>query len=212
MLTQKPSTPQDLPPERDRTFIDVEVLSFGELYQEAVAHYISLSPERGNWPEEKKKQLVIRTECNWGRVDFGEELYLVTETGASERRGPDGQIWDSCPRGPLSKTNVAYVALFAEMPRGPGEPGFFEQTPFCKVPIDIDTARTLKSRGMVQLENFVLIKAKEFETVYTEIRTTLLAARERVRAKRAAKQKSNAMASSQKEAQGDQDSSQRARV
>jgi hypothetical protein len=170
-----PTTPSA--PPREPSFVDVEVLDFGPLYKEAVSHYLSLSPDRASWSPEKRGRLVIRTECRWGRITVEGDnrdprLFLLNEKGEG-------------PKGPLSATTKAYVALFAELKPGAGDPGFFEQAPFCKVPIDLATAKALRSLGLVKLEDFVLAKSREFEAIYAQWRTTILSARERVRSRRA---------------------------
>ena len=170
-----PTTP--LPASREPSFVDVEVLDFGPLYKEAVSHYLSLSPERTSWSPEKRGRLIIRTECRWGRITVdedqpGAQLFMLNEKG-------DG------PKGPLTETTKAYIALFAEMKPVAGDPGLFEQFPFCKVPIDLTTAKTLRALGLVKLEDFILAKSREFEAIYVQWRTIILSARERVRSRRA---------------------------
>jgi hypothetical protein len=171
-----PTTPPA--PPREPSFVDVEVLDFGPLYKEAVSHYLSLSPERASWSPEKRGRLVIRTECRWGRITVeddapgGAQLFLLNEKGEG-------------PKGPLSATTRAYIALFAEMKPVADDPGFFEPTPFCKVPIDLATVKTLRALGLVKLEDFVLAKSREFEAIYAEWRSLILSARERVRSRRA---------------------------
>ncbi len=172
-----PTTP--LPTSREPSFVDVEVLDFGPLYKEAVGHYLSLSPERTSWSPEKRGRIIIRTECRWGRItveddQHGAQLFMLNEKG-------DG------PKGPLSETTKAYIALFAEMKPVAGDPGFFEQSPFCKVPIDVTTAKTLRALGLVKLEDFVLAKSREFEAIYAQWRMIILSARERVKNRRGAR-------------------------
>lgn len=165
------STPQTTP--RERSLIDVEVIDFGPLYEQAVEHYISLRPERREWSKEKRARLVIRTECRWGRISLeNEATYLLSESGEG-------------PRHPLSATTRAFVSLFAEMKPAEGEAGFFEQTPFCKVPIDLELARTLKSVGLVALEDFIRTKIPEMEAAFHEWRSALSEARARILAARA---------------------------
>jgi hypothetical protein len=125
------------------------------------------------WPKEKRERLVIRTECRWGRVAFADQAtYVLSEKGEG-------------PRSPLSATTKAYISLYAEMPPNGDDPGFFESEPFCKVPIDLHLATTLKSVGIVALEEFIRAKIPEMEAAYEEWRTTLQDARERVLAARA---------------------------
>jgi hypothetical protein len=165
------STSQNTP--REKSLIDVEVVDFGPLYQQAVEHYLSLRPERRSWSPEKRARLVIRTECRWGRINLeNDSTYLLSESGEG-------------PRLPLTGTTRAFVSLYAEMTPADGDPGFFEQTPFCKVPIDLELARTLRSVGIVALEEFIRTKIPEMEAAYQEWRSTLLAARARILAARA---------------------------
>lgn len=165
-------------PGASKTLIDVEVLDFGPLYKQAVDHYISLKPDRASWPQEKRDRIVIRTECKWGRVNIEDQAtFLLNEKGEG-------------PKTPLSDTNKAYVALYAEMKAKPGvDNGFFEQVPFCKVPIDLNTAKTLRSIGIVALEDFIKTKIPEMEAAYREWRSALLEARTRILSARSAKQK-----------------------
>jgi hypothetical protein len=158
---------------REKSLIDVEVLDFGPLYQQAVEHYLSLDPERASWSREKRQRLIIRTECRWGRVSLDQgTTYVLSEKGEG-------------PREPLSATTKAYVALYAEMKPFDGDPGFFETTPFCKVPIDLNLAKTLRTVGIVALEEFIRAKIPEMEAAYREWRTTLQEARTRILAARA---------------------------
>ena len=167
------STATKTPEPREKSLIDVEVLDFGPLYQQAVEHYLSLHPERSTWPAEKRERLIIRTECRWGRVSLDRNAtYVLSEKGEG-------------PREPLSATTKAYVALFAEMHPRDGDPGFFETTPFCKVPIDLNLATTLRAVGIVALEEFIRAKIPEMEAAYHEWRTTLQEARSRILAARA---------------------------
>ena len=161
------------PQTREKSLVDVEVLDFGPLYQQAVEHYLSLAPERARWPREKVQRLIIRTECRWGRVNLeNEAVYVLSEKGEG-------------PREPLSPTTKAYVSLFAEMRPSDSDPGFFETTPFCKVPVDLNLASTLRSVGIVALEEFIRTKIPEMEAAFNEWRTTLQEARARILAARA---------------------------
>lgn len=166
------------PNAREKSLIDIEILDFGPLYDQAVEHYVSLSPDRAAWSKEKRARLVIRTECKWGRINLeNESLYLLNEKGEG-------------PRQPLSATTKAYVALYAEMRPAPDEPGFFENVPFCKVSIDVGLASALHGVGIVALEDFIRAKIPEMEAAYHEWRSTLQEARLRIlaaRAKRAEK-------------------------
>ena len=160
------------PPIREKSLIDVEIIDFGPLYEQAVEHYLSLKPERRSWPKEKRDQLVIRTECRWGRIHLEKEaVYLLNEKGEGSRQ-------------PLSGENRAFVALYAEMRATEGDPGFFETSPFCKVPIDLNLAKNLRSVGIVALEEFIRTKIPEMEAAYQEWRTTLLEARAKILAAR----------------------------
>lgn len=167
------SNPASSIPVREKTLVDVEVLDFGPLYEQAVEHYLSLSPDRASWPKEKRERLVIRTECRWGRVVMEDDsLYVLSEKGEG-------------PREPLSATTRAYVALYAELPPSAEDEGFFEDAPFCKVPIDHQLAGTLRTVGIVALEDFIRAKIPELEAAYHEWRSTLLEARSRILAARA---------------------------
>jgi hypothetical protein len=162
-----------MPEQRERSLIDVDVLDFGPLYQQAVEHYISLRPDRASWSPEKRARLVIRTECRWGRVSLAKDAtFVLNEKGEG-------------PRMPLSDTTRAYVSLYAEMASHGDDPGFFETAPFCKVPIDLNLATTLRSVGIVALEEFIRAKIPEMEAAYQEWRTTLQEARARIMAARA---------------------------
>lgn len=166
-------TPEKTPQTREKSLVDVEVLDFGPLYDQAVEHYVSLQPDRAAWSREQRARLVIRTECRWGRVNLeNDSLYVLSEKGEG-------------PRQPLSETTKAYVALYAEMKAADGDPGFFESTPFCKVPIDLRLASSLRSVGIVALEDFIRAKIPEMEAAYREWRATLQDARARILAARA---------------------------
>jgi hypothetical protein len=161
------------PETREKSLIDVEILDFGPLYRQAVEHYVSLDPERAAWPREKRERLVIRTECRWGRVNLDHDTtFVLSEKGEG-------------PREPLSATTKAYVALYAEMKPRDGDPGFFETAPFCKVPIDLNLAKTLRAVGIVALDEFIRAKIPEMEAAYHEWRSTLQSARARILAARA---------------------------
>ncbi len=158
---------------RTRSLIDVEILDFGPLYEQAVLHYLSLAPERAQWPAEKRARLTIRTECRWGRVQLDQDaVFVLSEKGEG-------------PREPLSDTTRAYVSLFAELRAGENDPGFFETSPFCKVPVDLNLATTLKTVGLVALEEFIRTKIPEMEAAYHEWRLALQEARARCLAARA---------------------------
>lgn len=167
------STPLKTPDSREKSLVDVEVLDFGPLYEQAVEHYVSLQPDHATWSREKRARLIIRTECRWGRVNVeNDSVYVLSEKGEG-------------PRHPLSETTKAYVALYAEMKAAGDDPGFFESTPFCKVPIDLRLATSLRSIGIVALEDFIRAKIPEMEAAYHEWRATLQDARARILAARA---------------------------
>lgn len=158
---------------RTRSLIDVEILDFGPLYEQAVLHYLSLAPERAAWSAEKRSRLVIRTECRWGRIQIEQDaVFILSEKGEG-------------PHEPLSDTTRAYVSLFAELRAGENDPGFFETSPFCKVPVDLNLATTLKTVGIVALEEFIRTKIPEMEAAYHEWRLALQEARARCLAARA---------------------------
>jgi hypothetical protein len=168
------------PSVREPSFVDVAVLDFGPLYEQAVAHYVSLDPKRQTWPKEKLQRLVVRTECRWGRIALDEQnVFLVSEKGVM--RTDKGSL---SPRQPLSDKVKGYVALFAELKPGNGEAGFFEEVPFCKVPIDRDTVMRLRSIGVVALEDFIRTKIPEMEAAYNEWRSVLLETKNRILAGR----------------------------
>lgn len=160
-------------PAREPSLIDIEVLDLGPLYEQAVDYFISLDSSRRSWPEERRRRLIIRTECRWGRVLFEPaELYVVSEKGEG-------------PRAPLGKNVRAYIALYAELAPTAGDAGFFESTPFCKVPIDDHAARAFRALGIVALEDFIRVKIPEMEAAYAEWLAVLRAAQERAHAHRA---------------------------
>lgn len=157
---------------RPPSLIDVEVLDLGPLYEQAVDHYVGQAPERAIWGADKRARLRIRTECRWGRVQLSEDAcFLLNERGEG-------------PREPLSGETRAYVALYAEMVPGAGDPGFFESEPFCKVLIDHATAATFRSLGLVALEDFIRAKMPEMEAVYDTWLGVLREARLRAKAAR----------------------------
>ncbi|HVU35280.1 MAG TPA: hypothetical protein VHE61_17725 [Opitutaceae bacterium] len=177
-------------PTREKSLVDVEVLDFGPLYQQAVEHYLSLAPERAAWPAEKRNRLVIRTECRWGRINLeNEAVYLLNEKGEG-------------PRQPLSATTQAFVALYAEMKPAAGDEGFFEESPFCKVPIDLDLARTLRAVGLVALEDFIRAKIPEMEAAYREWRSILLETRARITAARTRRAEKSGLVAEEAPARG----------
>ncbi|MFA5264329.1 MAG: hypothetical protein WC378_10915 [Opitutaceae bacterium] len=158
---------------REPSLIDIEILDLGPLYEQAVAHYISLDLSRQEWPEEKRGRLRIRTECRWGRVQFAPEAcFMVNERGEG-------------PREPLSSSVKAHVALYAEMLPLEKDQGFFESQPFCQVPIDAESAGAFQTLGMVALEDFIRAKIPEMEVAYQEWVQLLQSARSRIFANRA---------------------------
>lgn len=134
--------PTQTVPIRAPSLVRVEVLDLTALREEAVNHYISLKPERSEWPEDKKKRLIISTTVEWGRVANDKSVFLLNENGGG-------------PTRPLSSTVTANIALFAAMPRHGNDPGFKESTPFTRVKINDVTARELPSKLSVQLEEFI---------------------------------------------------------
>lgn len=157
-------------PQREASLIDVELLDLGPLYSQAVEHYLSLESSRRAWPCEKTARLRIRSECRWGRVQFGEgDLFLVNEMGQGVK-------------SPLSREVFASLALYAEMSPSGDDPGFFEATPFCQVPIDREAAASFRSLGLVALEDFILRKIPEMEAAYLTWLGVLRKSRERARA------------------------------
>lgn len=159
--------------QREKSLVDVEVLDFGPLYQQAVEHYVSLQADRAQWSQAKRSRLIIRTECRWGRINLENECwYLLNEKGEG-------------PRDPLSTTSKAFVALYAEMPPSGSDAGFYEPTPFCKVAVDVNLATTLRVIGIVALEEFIRTKIPEMEAAYQEWRATLQKERARILAARA---------------------------
>lgn len=170
---------QPMPPKREPSFIDVDVLELEELRKPAIDHYISLDPARKEWTPAMLARMEIRTECRWGRVQMENDAgkrstFLLNEAGEG-------------PKTPLSRTNVGYIALFASMKRGDGFPGFFETTPFTKVPIDETTAANLKAKGLVKLEEFIKVKGAQFEATYEEWKGILSPLRETMRRAKANK-------------------------
>lgn len=162
-----------------KPFIHVEILDFSReplLLKEATDYYCSLSPERSAWPEEKRRRLAIRTECRWGRVPIGDNIYMLSEFGAG-------------PREPLSDKTNALVKFYAELrPSFPGgSDGYIEPKAFCQVHFDEESCRRLRSRGLVQLEEFVRRAVPECAHAFEEWQNLLLTAKERYRELKAAK-------------------------
>lgn len=166
---------------RVASFTDVAILDFGPMRDDAVNHFCSLKPERAEWSDEYKKRIVITTECKWGRVEEGGEVFMLSELGQG-------------PRKPLSSRVTCRVALLASMP-GPG--GWMETTPFAKVEIDDTRARELPSIGSIKLEQFISTRLPEYEKSYNEYRETFIAFREKAKARRAARAAERAQAAPQ---------------
>jgi hypothetical protein len=165
-----------------KSFIHVEIIDFSKeplLLQETADYYCSLDPARAGWPEEKKQRLAIRTECKWGRIPIGEEIYMVSEFG-------DG------PREPLSAKTAASIKFFAELrPSAPGaNDGYLEHTPFCNVQFNEQSCRKLRTQGLVNLEEFIRRTVPECAQAFREWQALLLTAKNRyveIKAGRAAK-------------------------
>lgn len=154
-----------------KAFVHVEIVDFSKeplLLQETANYYCSLSPERKDWPEEKKQRLAIRTECKWGRIPVGENVYMVSEFG-------DG------PREPLSATTTASVKFYAELrPSSPGkDDGYIEAKPFCQVQFNEAACRQLRTQGLVKLEEFIRRTVPECAQAFEEWQALLLAAKAR---------------------------------
>jgi hypothetical protein len=168
------------PDPTQKPFIHVEIIDFSSeplLLEETAAYYCSLSPERQEWPEAKRRRLSIRTECKWGRVPIGNQVYMVSEFG-------DG------PREPLTRQTTASVKFFAELrptEKG-GSDGYLEAKPFCQVQFDEESCRRLRSQGLVKLEEFIRRKVPECASAFEEWQTVLLEARARYLALKTARQ------------------------
>lgn len=163
-----------------KPFIHVEILDFSReplLLKETTDYYCSLLPERQAWPEEKRRRLAIRTECRWGRVPIGENVYMLSEFGEG-------------PREPLSGSTQALVKFYAELrPSVPGgDDGYIEPKAFCQVHFDEDNCRRLRSRGLVQLEEFVRRTVPECAKAFEEWQSLLLTAKDRYRELKTAKE------------------------
>lgn len=157
---------------REQSLIHIEVLDLGPLYEQAVEHYLSLDPARRAWSEDRKRRLVIRTECRWGRVETAPgACFLVNEKGEG-------------PREPLSDVVSAQIALYAELVAEGNDPGHFEAQPFCRVSIDANAAKSFRSLGLVALEDFIRTKLPEMEEVYREWLGLLRSSREKARSAR----------------------------
>ncbi|HEU5081410.1 MAG TPA: hypothetical protein VFT72_19515 [Opitutaceae bacterium] len=154
-----------------KAFVHVEIVDFSKeplLLQETAKYYCSLSPDRRDWPEEKLRRLAIRTECKWGRIPIGEDIYMVSEFG-------DG------PRAPLSATTTASVKFFAELrPSAPGkDDGYIESKPFCQVQFNEQSCRQLRTQGLVKLEEFIRRTVPECAQAFEEWRALLQTAKAR---------------------------------
>jgi hypothetical protein len=154
-----------------KPFVHVEIIDFSkepQLLKETADYYCTLAPERKDWPEEKRQRLAIRTECKWGRVPVGDQVYMVSEFGEG-------------PREPLTAKTMATVKFFAEVrPSSPGATdGYIEGVPFCQVKFDEQSCRNLRSQGLVKLEEFIRRTVPECVKAFEEWQTLLLAAQER---------------------------------
>jgi hypothetical protein len=161
------SNPNAIP----KAFILVEILDFSKeplLLQETADYYCTLSPERKDWPEEKRRRLAIRTECRWGRIPVGEDVYMVSEFGEG-------------PREPLTPQTMASVKFFAELrPSEKGaKDGYLEPKPFCQVQFDETSCRQLRSQGLVRLEEFIRRTVPECAQAFEEWQAVLLGAKAR---------------------------------
>jgi hypothetical protein len=154
-----------------RPFSHVEVLDFTKepvLVQEAVDYYCTLNPERARWTAEQRSRVTIRTECKWGRVPIGNQVFMLSEFGEG-------------PRTPLTKDNVAIVQFFAEVrpsAAGAGD-GYLEQTPFCRIQFDEESCRKLRAQGLVKLEEFIRKSVPAYAKIFAEWQSIILQARVR---------------------------------
>lgn len=167
-------------PKTSNSFIHVEILDFAkdpQLLRETADYYCTLVPERKAWSREKRERLAIRTECKWGRIPVGEDVFMVSEFGEG-------------PRQPLSGSVTASVKFFAELrPSNPGaNDGYIEHAPFCQVQFDEESCRRLRSQGLVKLEEFIRRTVPECAKAFEEWQTLLLAAKARYVELKAAKQ------------------------
>gem|GEM_PF-5592561 len=163
-----------------KPFIHVEIVDFASepmLLREAADFYCTLKPERKDWSEEKRLRLAIRTECRWGRVPVGDEIFMVSEFGEG-------------PREPLSSKVKASVKFYAELrptEKG-GSDGYIEPAPFCQVEFDAASCRKLRSQGLVRLEEFIRRTVPECAKAFEEWQAVLSTAKERYAAVKAARQ------------------------
>ena len=154
-----------------RPFSHVEILDFTKepvLVKETVDYYCTLSPERAQWTDDQRSRVTIRTECKWGRVPVGGQVFMLSEFG-------DG------PRAPLSKDKVAIVQFYAEVqPSTPGAgDGYIEQAPFCRVQFDDESCRKLRAKGLVRLEEFIRRSVPEYAKIFAEWQSIIHQARVR---------------------------------
>lgn len=173
-------------PQPTKPFIHVEILDFSKeplLLQETADYYCTLSPERQCWPDEKRQRLAIRTECRWGRVPVGDNIYMFSEFG-------DG------PREPLSDRTMASVKFYAELRPSVagGDDGYIEHSPFCQIHFDEDSCRRLRSQGLVRLEEFIRRTVPECAKAFEEWQTLLIGAKTRYAELKAAKAKAPVIA------------------
>ena len=176
----------------NKAFIHVEILDFTkdpQLLAETASYYCSLEPERRNWPEEKRRRLAIRTECRWGRVPVGDQVYMLSEYGEG-------------PRAPLSDKTHASVKFYAELrPSSAGaDDGYIEPAAFCQIDFDEESCRRLRSQGLVRLEEFIRRTVPECAKAFEEWQTLLLAAKARYAELKAARVTRNASAPAPKPA------------
>jgi hypothetical protein len=158
-------------PNAPKPFIHVEVLDFSKeplLLKETTDYYCTLVPERKDWPEEKRRRLAIRTECRWGRVPVGDNVYMFSEFGEG-------------PREALSNQTQASVKFYAELrPSSPGaDDGYMEHTPFCLIHFDEQNCKRLRSQGLVQLEEFIRRAVPECAKAFEEWQALLSTAKAR---------------------------------
>jgi hypothetical protein len=171
-------------PVATKPFIHVEILDFSKdptLIRETADYYCSLDPERRSWPEEKRLRLAVRTECKWGRVPVGDQVYMLSEFGEG-------------PREPLSKNKHALVKFYAELrPSAPGaNDGYIEPTAFCQVQFDDEGCKSLRAQGLVQLEEFMRRTVPECAKAFEEWQSLLLTAKARYAEIKARVQKTEA--------------------
>jgi len=147
------------------------------LLQEVADYYCSLKPERKDWSDEKRTRLAIRTECRWGRVPIGDDIYMVSEFGEGPREALSSEV----------KASVKFYAELRPTEIG-GSDGYIEPAPFCQVEFDAKSCRKLRTQGLVRLEEFIRRTVPECAKAFEEWQSVLTAARERYAAVKAARQ------------------------